>query len=85
MPILFRYANGDDVRLGDRVRRRRWFRAPLVGVVAWMHDPTKPAPPRGDNDMGYSIRWDDPRAGGYWGSTTPDPRLELIERGAAPD
>jgi hypothetical protein len=78
--MVFRYATGEEIRVGDRVRRRRWLRRPLEGVVAHMYDPTQPSPPRGDNDPGFTIRWDDPSKGWYWSGILLDSKLELIRR-----
>lgn len=79
---MFRYASGEEVQVGDRVRRRRLFRRPLEGVVAHMYDPTQPSPPRGNNDPGFTVKWDDPSDGWYWSGIMLDPKLELVSRGA---
>ena len=53
--MVLRYATGEEVRVGDRVRVRRLLRQPLEAVVESVYDPTKPSPPKGDNDMGFSV------------------------------
>lgn len=83
MAFIARYETGEEVRLGDRVRLRRWIRSPLEGVVDFVHDPTKPAPPKGDNDVGFSVRLNDQR-GWIWFGAKIHKRLELMSRALSP-
>jgi hypothetical protein len=53
------------VEVGDQVEVRRLFIFCLKGVVVWVYDPSKPSPPRGDNDYGISIKLKD--GSYYWG------------------
>jgi hypothetical protein len=80
--MVFRYASGEEVQVGDRVRRTRWFRRPQEGAVVYLHDPKQPSPPNGNNDLGFSVKWDDPSDGWYWSGILLDPKLELVSRGA---
>lgn len=74
----FRYVQDDSLVLtGDQIRMKRWIRRDLVGTVVFVHDPTKPSPPNGDNDFGFTAQVGDVY---YWIGGPPNESFELIER-----
>lgn len=54
-----RYVTGELVKVGDKVSIARRFRRPLIGVVAFVHDPSKPSPRNGPNEKGYAVELED--------------------------
>jgi hypothetical protein len=90
---LFYYGTQIEVRLGDRVRWRRWFRSDLEGIVCYLPG-ISPRHPEMANDYGleWAIRTND---GTIWTmGYCPDraqPRKNLqfvarsIERGIGPE
>jgi len=82
--IIFRYQTGELIEVGDEIRINRWFRRSLRGVVDYVHDPTKPAPRGGDNEIGFSVHHED-GSWSWFGATSPPPRVELLRKKAKPD
>jgi hypothetical protein len=57
---LYYYGTGEDVRLGDRVRIRRWIRSDLFGVVCYIPGISSRHPALEYEDVAkWAIRLDD--------------------------
>jgi hypothetical protein len=57
----------------------------VEGVVDYVYDPTEPSPPKGNNDMGFSVRVGEPPRMWYWFGLGRHPELDLVSRGAPPE
>jgi hypothetical protein len=82
---LYYHGTQDEVRLGDRVRLRRWFRRPLEGVVCYV-----PGLSPHHREIG-AHQWAIRLADGSLSVTAysprqaqPRPHIELVDRGEPP-
>ena len=73
-----KYNDGQVVRMGDSVEVHRVLRKNVKGTVVAVYDPTKPSPPRGNNDYGVSIKLEDGTV--LWG--VPNEKTKLLSREA---
>jgi hypothetical protein len=82
---LFYHGTKEEVRLGDRVRLRRWIRRPLVGVVCYIPG-LSPVHPEIGADC-WAIRLaDESLSVTAYSPEQAQPRrhIELVARGEAP-
>ena len=79
MPPIVYAQTSEQVRVGDKVLIRRRFRKPLSGIVTHVYDPSKPSPPRGENDYGVAIQIGDNKYCCILGQ--PPENIQLLERG----
>lgn len=77
MKMQFQYSqDGTKMRVGDRVRMKRWLRRNFEGVIVHVYDPDRPSPPNGDNEFGFTLQVDDCY---YWIGGPPNHTFELVE------
>ena len=88
----YSYPTGEPILVGDQVRIRRTAGSRLlellrsgglpvskwIGEITYVYDPSKPSPPWGDNDHGFSIKL--PNGNELFGANTDD--IELVSRAA---
>ena len=84
---LFYYGTREEVRLGDRVRIRRWFRRPLDAVVCYipgLSQPHRELEYAGTRQWAIELADGSLRVMGYYpDQLQPERSMELVERGAS--
>jgi hypothetical protein len=50
------YGSGEEIKVGDYVKVKRFLRSPINGIVSFVYDPQKPSPPKGDNPRGFTVK-----------------------------
>lgn len=50
------YGSGEEIKVGDYVKVKRFLRTSFRGIVTFVYDPQKPSPPKGDNPRGFTVK-----------------------------
>lgn len=82
---LFYHGSKEEVRLGDRVRLRRWFRRPLDGVVCYIPGLSPVHPEIGSDQWAIRVADGSLRVTVYSPrEAQPRQHIELVARGEQP-